>query len=206
MVRAAAFLVAVLVLGAAGLWQGTDGLAAFTTEGARRLDIARQPRPLPPVELEDSQGHRTTLDAFRGRVVLLDFIYARCPTLCTVLGSSFERLRGEITAAGLQGRIALVSLSFDPDNDHPPQLGEYADRFGGADATWRFVRPQSQRQLAELLRMAGVIVLPDGADGFVHNAAIHVIDRQGRLSGIVDTEAVAEAFSLAREMMRGGTE
>ncbi len=200
--RAAAALLAVLVLGPLALWQGTDGLKAFTTEGARRLDVARQPRPLPAVALEDSRGMATTLDALRGRVVLLDFIYTRCPTLCVTLGSSFERLRAEIAAAGLGEDIVLVSLSFDPDYDDPLQLSDYAERFGGADAAWRFVRPQSKEQLAELLHVAEVIVLPDGAGGFVHNAAIHIIDRRGDLAAIVDTEAVSEALALARALAR----
>jgi protein SCO1/2 len=205
-VRAAASLIVVLVLGALAIWQGTDGLAAFTTEGARRLDVARLPRPLPPLDLEDSRGEATTLASFKGKVVLLDFIYTRCPTLCVALGSSFERLRAEIMATDLQENIVLVSLSFDPDNDRPPQLSDYAERFGGADATWRFLRPRSKPQLAKLLRVAEVIALPDAAGGFVHNAAIHVIDRRGRLTGIVDTEAIVDALALARNAMQDGGE
>lgn len=201
-VRATLALLTVLVFGVLAIWQGTDGFTAFTTEAALRLDVARRSRPLPPVDVQDASGAATTLAAFRGRVVLLDFIYTHCPTLCVALGSSFEQLRARIATTDLRGNVVLVSLSFDPDNDLPEQLSDYANRFGGADATWRFLRPLSKRQLAELLRVTEVIVRPDGAGGFVHNAAINVIDRRGRLIGIVDTDDVTDALALARASLQ----
>src|SRR6516165_5497530 len=50
-----ATLVVVFVFGAV-LWEGTDGLRAFTAEGARRLSVTEQPRPVPAVRLNRSEG------------------------------------------------------------------------------------------------------------------------------------------------------
>lgn len=194
-------LVASVLLGFLLVFVGTDKFSAFTSEGARRLEVARNPRPLPDAQLEGHDGRLTTLDDFRGTVLLVDFIYTRCPTLCVTLGSSFERLRSAIDRAGLGGRIVLLSISFDPDNDGPAELTDYAARFGGTDQIWQFVRPRSETELVKLLKSAAVIVLPDDAGGFVHNAAIHVVDRQGKLVAIVDTEAVTEALALARRLL-----
>ena len=194
-------MIASVLLGALVVWSGTDGFSAFTSEGARRLDVARNPRPLPDVQLENHDGRSTTLDDFRGRVLLVDFIYTRCPTLCVTLGSSFERLRSAIDHAGLSGRIVLLSISFDLHNDGQAELTDYAARFGGPDQIWQFVRPKSQAELEKLLKSAAVIVLPDDVGGFVHNAAIHVVDRQGRLVAVVDTEAVTEALAMARRLL-----
>lgn len=43
----------------------------------------------------------------------------------------------------------------------------------------------------------GVVVLPDGGGGFVHNAAIDVIDAQGRLAGVYDPDAAESAIDEA---------
>jgi len=199
--RGLASIAVVVMLGAAALWWGTDGLAAFTAEGARRLEVARSPRPLPAVTLENQRGDLTSFQDLAGKVVLLDFVYTRCPTICTTLGSAFERLRTQIVKADLGQRITLLTLSFDPEHDGPAQLTEYGDRFGGADEIWSFVRIPSSDETRVLLRTAEVTVVPDGEDGFVHNAAIHVIDARGRLVRILDSDAVDEALAVARGLM-----
>lgn len=196
-----AVLLTVLFLGVAVLWWGTSGFSVFTAEGARRADVQRQPRPLPMVALQDQQARAVSLADFKGKVVLLDFVYTRCPTVCTVLGSGFQQLRQQILSSGLEGRIVLLTFSFDPEQDGPAQLTEYADRYGGADRNWQFVRAPSRGDTDRLLRAAELVAIPDGFGGYVHNAAIHILDREGRLARIVDTEAIDEALQLARELL-----
>ena len=199
--RGIAGIAVVVMLGAEALWWGTDGLTAFTAESARRLEIARHPRPLPVVTLENQRGALTSFQDLTGKVVLLDFVYTRCPTICTTLGSAFERLRTHIVKADLGQHITLLTLSFDPEHDGPEQLTEYADRFGGADEIWNFVRAPSPDETRVLLRTAEVTVVPDGEGGFVHNAAIHVIDARGHLVRILDSDAADEALAVARGLM-----
>lgn len=198
--RGIAAVGAALVAGAALLWWGTGGFTIFTAETARRADVARQPRPLPPIRLEDQNGHPASFSSMAGKVVLMDFVYTRCPTVCSVLGAGFEQLRARIRREGLQDRILLVTFSFDPEHDGPAELSAYAERFGGADAGWRFVRAPSRRQTDELLRATELVAVPDGAGGFVHNAAIHIVDRRGRVVRIVDSDAFDEAFEIARKL------
>lgn len=199
--RAIAGIVALVMLGASALWWGTDGFTAFTAESARRLEVAQNPRALPAVTLENQRGALTSFQDLAGKIVLVDFVYTRCPTICTTLGSAFERLRIQIMADGLDERIALLTVSFDPEHDGPEQLTEYAQRYGGADAIWNFVRVPSAHETRRLLRTAEVVVIPDGDGGFVHNAAIHAIDAHGRLVRILDSDAVDEALAVARELM-----
>lgn len=197
----AAALLAATLFGAAVLWWGTSGFTVFTAEGARRAGVVQSPRSLPEVALQDQDANALSFAAFRGKVVLLDFVYTRCPTVCTVLGSGFQRLRQQILASGLEGQIVLVTFSFDPEHDGPAQLREYASRYGGADGNWRFVRSPSLAETRKLLRAADLIAIPDGFGGYVHNAAIHILDRNGRLARIVDTEATDEALRLARGLL-----
>lgn len=193
-------MLCVPVAGFALLWWGTGGFTAFTAETARRQDVERAPRPLPAIALQDQDGRPLAFADLAGKVVLLDFVYTRCPTVCSTLGSGFERLRARIRHEGLEGQIALVTFSFDPEQDGPAELAAYAGRFGGADADWRFVRAPSRRQTDALLKTADLVAVPDGTGGFVHNAAIHIVDRQGRIARIVDADAFDKALALARAL------
>lgn len=201
-----ALVAAVLAAGAGLLWWGTEGLSVFTAETARREAVALAPRVLPDIALQDETGATTALDALAGKVLLVDFIYTRCPTICSVQGSDFEQAREAIRDAGLADDIALMSISFDPEHDGPEELEFYASRFGGADAIWRFARAPSAEDTRALLRAAEVIVLPDGFGGFIHNSAIHVIDRQGRLVRILDDDAWRAALELAEGIAGRGAD
>ena len=173
----------VLCLGSAALWAGTDGFRAFTSEQARRLAVRSAPRSLPTVKLEDQDAARFSLAEYRGRRVLVDFIYTRCPSVCGVLGATFQRLAGEIADRGPDGPI-LISISFDPDADTPAALKAYADRYHADGRIWRVARVADKAALAPMLRSFGVIVIADAFGGFQHNAAIHLVDERGKLAAI----------------------
>lgn len=193
--RAALATAAVLIGGLVAFWLGTDGFRAVTAEGARRLAVTKEPRALPPVALEDQSGAVFSLDKYKGTLVLLEFVYTRCPDICPLLGMSFERIRDHVQRSSLRDRVVLLTVSFDPLHDGPAELMAYADRFGGAGGGWRFARPRNADELEALLKASGTIVKPDGYGGFVHNAAIHVIDQEGRLARIFDADAVDQTIA-----------
>ena len=167
--------------------QGTDGFQAFTTETARRVAVRRQPADLPPTALENQSGARFTLADLRGTWLLVDFIYTRCPTICTVLGGDFARLQQQLARPIAQGTLQLLSVSFDPAHDWPPQLAAYLGRFGGRSMMgWQAARPLNPDGLQQLTTAFGITVIPDQHGGYTHNAAIHLVDPEGRLVDIFD--------------------
>jgi protein SCO1/2 len=189
----------IAVVASAALWQATDGLRTFTTEGARRLAVLEQPRPVPDVRLIDMRGRELTLTDQIGRAVIVEFIYTTCPTICTALGESFARLRSDIDAAGLADRFRLISISFDLARDGPEALRDYAEAHGADGRVWTVARPENELALSSLLKAFDVIVIPDGAGGFVHNAALHVIGQNGKLKAIFSIGEEAQVLAAARE-------
>jgi protein SCO1/2 len=184
----------VLCLGSAGLWAGTDGLRAFTSEQARRLAVQRAPRPVPHAMLQDQDGRTFNLGDYRGRKLLVDFVYTRCRSICGVLGAGFQRLSRDLPAA--DGAM-LLTISFDPQADTPAALTRYAQRFGADTTVWRVARPRDAAALAALLRTFEVVVIPDAYGEFQHNAALHLVDEDGRLTrifGYDELERAAEAL------------
>ncbi len=99
---------------------------------------------------------------------------------------------------GLADRIRLISISFDLARDGPEALSDYAQARGADGRLWIAVRPENDEALRALLTTFGVTVIPDGAGGFVHNAALHVVDRQGRLIAIFDIGEEPQVLAALR--------
>ena len=177
---------ALLLAGGVALAAATNGLEAFTTETARRVAVRSRPAELPAVALESQSGARFTLADLRGTWLLVDFIYTRCPTLCSTLGGDFARLERQLVDPIARGKVQLLSISFDPTQDTPAQLAAYLERFRGRDMGWQAARPLTDDGLRQITAAFGVTVIPDQLGGYTHNAAIHLVDPEGRLVDIFD--------------------
>lgn len=196
------FLAVVVVLTGTGvLAAGTDGFRAYTSEAARRVAILRAPRALPAVELEDQDGRRFRLGDFRGRLLAVEFIYTHCQTLCVALGGAFAQVRDRLGPQALGREVVLISVSFDPVRDHPARLRQHARHLGADGAAWRLARIADPAELNAMLAAFGIVAIPDGAGGFEHNAAIHLVGRDGRLSDIADYDKPASAVAKLRSLL-----
>lgn len=199
-------LLGVALAGSTALALTTDNLRAFTSEDARRLEVSAAAVQLPNLNVLGVDGRPMPLSD-PGRVTLLGFVYTRCATVCRALGSEFQQLQAGIRARGLQDRVRLLSISFDPVHDTVSELAAYARHQHADAALWQFGVLANPADLPKLLGTFGIVVIPDGLGGFEHNAAIHVVDQQGRLVRIVDLANPAEALaeSVARSEVANST-
>lgn len=186
------------VAGGAVLAAATDGFRVFTTEAARRLEVREHPVTLPDVTLQADTGARISLADFRGRWLLVDFVYTRCVTFCSILGGDFAQLQKSLAAPLASGRLHLLSISFDPLHDDPEALVGYKRRSGDDGLGWSAARPTDAPALATITRAFGIRFIPDGLGGFVHNASIAVVDPEGRLIDVYDTGAPAQVAAAMR--------
>lgn len=187
-------LLVVTLAGGAVLWWGTDGGRALTAETARRLDIATHPRELPDVTLIDHTGARMSLSEYRGAPLVMEFVYATCPDICLALGSAFERID-----AAIDDSVRLLSVSFDPADD-AGRLGGFADRHGAEAPRWRVAGVPDAAERVWLLERAGVVVIPDSAGGFTHNAGLYLVDAAGRLVRVFEPEDAEGALAALRTL------
>lgn len=190
---------AVLVAGVGVLAGVTDGFRAFSSETARRIQVAEQRPLVPPLWLQTAAGTRIGFAQLRGRWLLVDFIYTSCTTYCSVQGGEFARLQRQLGEPIAAGKVALLSISFDPARDDSRALASYQRIHGDEGAGWIAARPIDQADLVTLMRVFGVVAVPDGLGGFVHNAAIAVVDPEGRLVAMLDWDDVPGAARYVSE-------
>lgn len=145
--------------------------------GQSELKIGQR---LPNIVLTDQNRRETDLAAFAGKVVLMNFIYTHCPLpdycfrLSNNLGNVQRRFKPQM------GRdLILLSVTFDPINDQPEVLANYA-RTWNADPNWHFLTG-ALPEVRRVCNMFGVNFWPDEAE-LMHSLHTVIIDRQGRLA------------------------
>lgn len=184
-------LVAAAGIGALA-WE-IEGFNVVTMNGARQLDIARRPRSLPDVQLMDQDGQLFSLADYKGDPVFVDFIYTRCPAICRPMGDELHNVM-EWQNSHPERHVKLVSISFDLENDNREALRLYGDRYGARAPQWRIAAPLQRSGLDALRQAFGLIVIPDGMGGFIHNGDVYLIDAHGRLARAFDPGAAPPVF------------
>jgi protein SCO1/2 len=143
---------------------------------------------VPDFKLRNQDGRAIHLGQFKGKALLVTFIYTRCPLpdFCPRVTRNFAAVDKQIAAnPALRGRTHLVCVSFDPDNDTPERLRAYGATYIGSDAKnafndWDFAVPQKPA----LLEMAKFfdVGITTAADGTItHTLSTTLIGADGKV-------------------------
>ena len=141
---------------------------------------------IPDVPLLNQDGKNIHLSDFRGKSVLLTFIYTRCPmpNFCPRLSSLFASVERKLAQDPTEyAKTHLVSISIDPKFDTPPVLRSYGLAYLGGDAKgfdhWSFTVPTPQN--LEKLAKAFALLYEEEDNQIAHSMSTVLIDPGGRL-------------------------
>lgn len=155
----AAALLTLLLLTPAAHAQKADGshdgathhCAAHAKEKARSPDVVPTSEVrLVDAELLDQDGARVRFKSqvLADDIVVMDFVFTTCTTVCPVLSAVFARVQGQL-GERLGKDVTLVSVSVDPTRDTPARLKAYSSS-QRAKAGWRWLTG-SQENVREVL-------------------------------------------------------
>ena len=168
--RLALFVTATLALVAAlgvtlfGRPAARDGGVAFA--GSVRPEIPPQ-----NFRLRDQDGKAVSLRQFRGRVVVLTFMYTTCRDTCPLTAT---QIRGALD--DLEQPPPALAVSVDPVNDTPERAREFLFKRSLGHDRMRFLLGD-RAQLQPIWSAYGI--KPQGKK-FEHSAYVLLIDRHGR--------------------------
>jgi protein SCO1/2 len=140
-------------------------------------------KPAPEFMLHDADGNVVRLADFRGKVVVMHFIYASCPDVCPLHAERIADVQAMINQTPINDRVHFISVTTDPSKDTPDVLRGYGPAHGLAAVNWVFLtttpdQPEdATRQLAQVYGHK-FVKTPDGYQ--MHGIVTHVIDRDGR--------------------------
>ena len=89
------------------------------------------------IEFTNQLGKKVSLNDLRGRILVVNFFFTRCPSICPRLARSMKRLQDSFKKN--DNIVQFISISVDPEHDSVPQLRKFADRYNADHDTWWFV-------------------------------------------------------------------
>jgi len=142
-------------------------------------------RAAPDFALETADGRRVHLDDFRGKVVVLDFVYARCKDVCPLQSELLSSIQKQINRTPMRHLVEFVSVATDTEDAKSTAdiMRGYGAEHGFDPDNWIFVYRGSGAPDAGIKTAAAYglkfDVTKDGDQ--VHGVVTHVIDQAGRL-------------------------
>jgi len=135
---------------------------------------------LPGFTLYDQTGAVVPSTRFRGKQVMLNFIYTRCPvaTMCPAATMKMMEAQRLAAEAGVQD-LEFISITLDPEYDSPGVLRDYAEARGIDTANFSFLTGP-ERAIRDLLAQLGVLAKFEGPL-INHTLATLLIDTDGRI-------------------------
>ncbi|MBE2213934.1 MAG: SCO family protein [Opitutaceae bacterium] len=173
---------------AAAIAAGAEALAKETAALNKRIytfrDLGEQ---APTFTLYDQDARVVDMNRFRGKKIVLNFIYTRCPvaTMCPAATLKMTQLQQAAREKGLSD-VELISISLDPNYDTPGVLREYANARGIDTSNFSFLTgPEAAVQ--NLLRQLSITSFFE--EGVIkHSLNTIVIGPDGKLVYRNDTE------------------
>jgi protein SCO1 len=144
---------------------------------------------VPDFRLTNQSGRQISFRQFRGKALLVTFIYTRCPLsdYCPRMSRNFAAIDKSLQSdPTLYGKTHLVSISFDPAYDSPAVLRSYGEAYTGnytreKFAHWDFAAP-SKADLPKLLEFFDVGATPGENRTITHSLSTAVIGPDGKIA------------------------
>jgi protein SCO1/2 len=155
---------------------------------AKLYNVPTAGESVPNFRFVNQDGKKIDLQQFRGKVVLLTFIYTRCPLpdYCIRMSRNFATVQHLLSANPLlYNKTHLLSVSFDPEHDTAKVLRSYGLMYTGetgrqAFSHWDFVAPPVSE--AETMEQYFNVAVSAGASNILtHSLSTVVIAPDGKI-------------------------
>jgi protein SCO1/2 len=134
-----------------------------------------------------------------GQVLVVDFFFTRCATICPLLTSNMKRVQDRFIA---DDRVRLLSHSVTPVADSVAVLNRYGIKKGVDPERWWLLTGEKE-EIYKLARKSYFAALDEGDGGFqdfVHTENMVLVDQMGRLRGFYDGTDLDEVNQLVRDL------
>ena len=153
--------------------------------GIGKAETRVEPKPgdeVPDFQLTDQNGKRIGFHQYRGRVVVLTFIYTRCPLpdYCPLMTDNFAQI-GKALKAGSESKpqIQLLSITLDPEYDTPKVLREYAAQHSEGSRQWDYATG-TKDEIKQIATYFGMQYWTEG-DQVIHGLRTAIVAADGKL-------------------------
>lgn len=140
----------------------------------------------PQFELTDQNNKIIDNSSYKGKVYVLEFFFANCPTICPIMNQNMLKLQTEFYG---NLNFGIASITIDPARDTVEALKEHADELGVKLPFWHMMTGDSDYifGLAKKFNLyAGIN--PEVPGGFEHSGYFALIDEEGNIRSRKDEQ------------------
>ena len=167
-----------LLVGCGGSGSGASSTTTPKFAGVRALPS----KPAPPLLLRNSLGHPVNIDQYRGKAVLVTFIYDHCPDVCPLIVGNLHTAQTELGAAA--DKLQIIAVSVDPRGDTRRTVAAFLrdHRMTGRMEYLIGSSPQLEKTWRDWSILSKATPAKGDPDLVEHSALVYGISASGRIT------------------------
>lgn len=174
-----------------------DSVATTSSNGKIKTDtIWHQAKN---IEFTNQLGKKVSLDDLKGKIIVLNFFFTSCPSICPGLTRNMKRLQDSYKKN--DKIVQFISVSVDPVRDSATRLRAYADKFKVNHDTWWFVTGNKEEIYNFALKEIRASIADVNVDtAFVHTENFFLLDTNRVVRGWYNGFDTVKLAKLAKDI------
>ena len=136
-----------------------------------------------PFKLKNQFGNEVGLDDWGEKIIVVDFFFTSCPSICPTLTRNMKRLQTAFKKT--DSLVRFVSFTIDPARDSFPRLKAYGDKYQIDHDTWWMLTGDKKEIYDIALNEFKASVASNGNidTGFIHTEKLFLLDKEKVVRG-----------------------
>lgn len=159
-------------------------------------------------KLQNQLGKTVSLADLPGKVVVADFFFTRCPSICPRLTVNIRKLQDALASKDQNKQlnpafIQFISFSVDPERDSVPVLNSYGNKYAiNPDLWWLLTGPKKEIYDFSFNELKLGQSDGEGIDSnFIHTQKIVLLDKDHVVRGYYNGLDSVDMAKLASDMV-----
>jgi protein SCO1/2 len=152
------------------------------------------------IQFTNQLGKKVSLADLKGKILVIDFFFSHCPTVCPGLAKAMARLQNSFTGEN-DSIVQFISISIDPEHDSVNQLRTFADKYTSNHDSWWFVTGDKKDIYDFALNEMKASVADSNIDtAFIHTENFFLLDKDRVIRGWYNGFDEEEQRKLVRDI------
>lgn len=171
----------------------------FAVPGTDRFDTIQH--TVPDFRFINQDSIPVTFADFEGKIMVVDFFFTTCPSICPVMTKQMTRLQWMLDDSAYED-IHILSHTVNPTNDTPSILKAYAKENEADLSRWTFVTGEQEAIFDQGFNGYLLSTQEDSGapGGFLHSSMFVLVDKDRHIRGFYDGTVTTEVDDLMMDI------